>query len=59
MKLLLSENGIKLTDHLSHGEYNINTLQNSISNSLLFLLYILLVKINVYFIKQNLISLLI
>ena len=51
--LFLIENGIKLRDHLSHGEYNINSLPNSISNSLLFIWYVLLVKINDYFYKTK------
>ena len=32
--LFLIENGIKLRDHLSHGEYNINSLPNSISDTM-------------------------
>ena len=47
--LFLIENGIKLRDHISHGEYNINSLPDSIGKSLLFIWYAILIKINDYF----------
>ena len=47
--LFLIENGIKLRDHLSHGEYNIDNLPSSVIKSVLFIWYVVLVKMNDYF----------
>ena len=51
--LFLIENGIKLRDHLSHGEYDINSIWGYIPKSLLFIWYVILVKINDYFYKTK------
>ena len=51
--LFLIENGIKLRDHLSHGEYNINFLPKSIEKSILFIWYVILIKMNDYFYKTK------
>ena len=51
--LFFLENGIKLRDYLSHGEYDINTLPDSTEKGLLFIWYVILVKINDYFYKTN------
>ena len=51
--LFLIENGIKLRDHLSHGEYDINSFSEQAKKSLLFIWYIIIVKINNYFYKTK------
>ena len=51
--LFLIENGIKLRDHLSHGEYDINSFSELAKKCLLFIWYVILVKINDYFYKTK------
>ena len=51
--LFLIENGIKLRDHLSHGEYDLNFFSEQAKKSLLFIWYAIIVKINDYFYKTK------
>ena len=51
--LFLNEGGIKLRDNLSHGEYDIHSFPTTVDNTMIFIWYIVLAKLNNYFYNEN------